>query len=124
MKNEIKHTSHSIYRLETHIVFVPKYRREIIYGQNHIHMLISYSPYLGISQLVGFLKGKSSLMIFDRHANILFILVLGTVKRIGKILQRMFFFAHRFACTPVIVAIAESEKVVLKILHSFRLRGV
>ena len=99
MKNEIKHTSHSTYRLEAHIVFAPKYRRQIIYGQikkdigdilrklcnekkveiieaelcpDHIHMLISYPPYLSISQFVGFLKGKSSLMIFDRHANLKF----------------------------------------------------
>ena len=37
---------------------------------DHIHMLISVPPYLSIAQFVGFLKGKSTLMIFDRHANL------------------------------------------------------
>ena len=97
MKNEVKHLSHSSYRCEYHIVFAPKYRRREIYGKlkadigeiirklcqekkveiieaeacaNHIHMLVSIPPYLSIAQFVGFLKGKSSLMIFDRHANL------------------------------------------------------
>lgn len=97
MKNEIQHSAHSIYRLEAHIVFAPKFRRKVIYGEikkdigeiirklckekkveiieaelcpDHIHMLVSYPPYLSISQFVGYLKGKSSLMIFDRHANL------------------------------------------------------
>lgn len=97
MKNEIKHTAHSTYRCEYHIVFAPKYRRKEIYGQlkkdigeiirklcnekkveiieaeacaDHIHMLISVPPYLSIAQFMGFLKGKSSLMIFDRHTNL------------------------------------------------------
>ena len=97
MKNEIKTLSHSTYRCEYHIVFAPKYRRKAIYGElradigailrklcdekkveiieanacrDHIHMLVSIPPYLSISQFVGFLKGKSTLMIFDRHANL------------------------------------------------------
>ena len=97
MKNEIKQTAHSTYRCEYHIVFAPKCRRQIIYGQikkdvgeiirklcnekkveiieaeacpNHIHMLVSIPPYLSIAQFVGFLKSKSTLMIFDRHANL------------------------------------------------------
>ncbi len=97
MKNEVMHTAHSSYRCEYHIVFAPKYRRREIYGQlkadigeiirklckekkveileaeacpNHIHLLVSVPPYLSISQFVGYLKGKSSLMIFDRHANL------------------------------------------------------
>ncbi|MBQ7050658.1 MAG: IS200/IS605 family transposase [Firmicutes bacterium] len=97
MKNEVKHLAHSSYRCEYHIVFAPKYRRREIYGQlkadigeiirklcnekkveiieaeacaNHIHLLVSIPPYLSIAQFVGFLKGKSSLMIFDRHANL------------------------------------------------------
>ena len=37
---------------------------------NHIHMLVSIPPYLSIAQFVGFLKSKSTLMIFDRHANL------------------------------------------------------
>ena len=78
-------------------MFAPKYRRKEIYGQlkrdigemlrklceqkgvevieaeacpGHIHMLVSIPPYLSIAQFMGFLKGKSSLMIFDRHANL------------------------------------------------------
>ena len=97
MKNEIKITAHSKYRCEYHIVFAQKYRRKEIYGQlkkdigeilrklceqkgveiieaeacpDHIHMLVSVPPYLSIAQCMGFLKGKSSLMIFDRHANL------------------------------------------------------
>ena len=99
MKNEIKHTAHSTYRSEYHIVFAPKYRRKEIYGQlkkdigeiirklcdekkveileaeacpDHIHMLVSVPPYISIAQFMGFLKGKSTLMIFDRHANLKF----------------------------------------------------
>ena len=82
-----------------HIVFAPKYRRKDIYGQlkkdigeiirklcdekkveileaeacpDHIHMLVSVPPYISIAQFMGFLKGKSTLMIFDRHANLKF----------------------------------------------------
>ena len=96
-KNEIKSTAHSKYRCQYHIVFAPKYRRKEIYGQlkrdigemlrklceqkglevieaeacpDHIHMLVSIPPYLSIAQFMGFLNGKSSLMIFDRHANL------------------------------------------------------
>ena len=97
MKNEIKSTAHSKYRCEYHIVFAPKYRRKEIYGQlkrdigeilrklceqkgveiieaevcpDHIHMLVSVPPYLSIAQFMGYLKGKSALMIFDKHANL------------------------------------------------------
>ena len=97
MKNEIKHTAHSSYRCEYHIVFGPKYRRKDIYGKlrkdigeilrklceekgveiieakacpEHIHMLVSIPPHLSVAQFMGFLKSKSALMIFDRHANL------------------------------------------------------
>ena len=97
MKNEIKHTAHSSYRCEYHIVFAPKYRRKVIYKElrkdigvifrklckemkveiieaeacvDDIHMLISIPPYLSIAQVVGTLKSKSALMLFDRHANL------------------------------------------------------
>ena len=97
MKNEIKYLEHSTYRCQYHIVFAPKYRRKVIYGQlradigkilrklceerkveliegelcpDHIHMLVSISPYLSVSQFVGYLKSKSALMIFDRHAHL------------------------------------------------------
>ena len=95
--NEIKSTAHSKYRCQYHIVFAPKYRWKEIYGQlkrdigeilrklcdqkgveileaeacpDHIHMLVSIPPHISISQFMGYLKGKSSLMIFDRHANL------------------------------------------------------
>ena len=97
MKNEIKNTVHSKYRCQYHIVFAPKYRRKVIYkelradiGQiirklceekkveileaqacpDHIHMLVSIPSYLSVAQFIGFLKSKSALMIFDRHANL------------------------------------------------------
>lgn len=95
--NEIKSTAHSKYRCQYHIVFALKYRRKEIYGQlkrdigeilrklceqkgveiieaeacpDHIHMLLNIPPHISIAQFMGFLKGKSSLMIFDRHANL------------------------------------------------------
>lgn len=96
MKNEIYHLTHSSYRCQYHIVFAPKYRRKVIYGQlkkeigeiirklcnekkvelieaeacpDHIHILVSIPPYLSVAQFMGYLKSKSALMIFDRHAN-------------------------------------------------------
>ncbi|WP_408608754.1 IS200/IS605 family transposase [Alkaliphilus serpentinus] len=89
--------SHTVWNCKYHIVFAPKYRRQIIYGKikedigkiirklcdykdveiieanacpDHIHMLVSIPPKLSVSQFMGYLKGKSSLMIFDRHANL------------------------------------------------------
>ena len=97
MKNEIKKLEHSSYRCQYHIVFAPKYRRKVIYGElkadigkilrklcnekkveiieaeacpDHIHMLVSIPPYLSISQFMGYIKSKSALTIFDRHANL------------------------------------------------------
>lgn len=97
MKNELKHSAHSTYRCQYHIVFAPKYRRKVIYGEirrdigeilrklcerkeveiieaetcnDHIHMLVSIPPHISISQFMGYLKGKSTLMIYDRHANL------------------------------------------------------
>ncbi len=97
MKNEIKKLEHSTYRCQYHIVFAPKYRRKVIYGElradigkilrklckeknveiieaeacpDHIHMLVSIPPYLSISNFMGYIKSKSALMIFDRHANL------------------------------------------------------
>jgi len=78
------------------VVFAPKYRRQIIYGKvknetgkilrtlcaykgveiieaeackDHIHMLLSIPPKFSVSQIMGYLKGKSSLMVFDKFAN-------------------------------------------------------
>ena len=95
--NDIKSLSHSKWRCKYHVVFAPKYRRLEVYGKlkadigeilrklceqkganiieaqacpDHIHMLVEIPPSLSVSQFMGFLKGKSSLMIFDRHANL------------------------------------------------------
>ena len=95
--NDIKSLSHSKWRCKYHIVFAPKYRRLEVYGKlkadigailrklceqkgveiieaqacpDHIHMLVEIPPSISVSQFMGFLKGKSSLMIFDRHANL------------------------------------------------------
>ena len=97
MQVVINSLSHSKWRCKYHIVFAPKYRRKEIYGDirkdigvilrklseqknveiievelcpDHVHMLVSIPPNLSVSQVVGYLKGKSSLMIFDRHANL------------------------------------------------------
>ena len=88
---------HTKWLCKYHIVFTPKYRRKAIYGQyresigqilrqlcnykgveiveghlmpDHIHLLASIPPKYSVSQFMGYLKGKSSLMIFDRHANL------------------------------------------------------
>ena len=95
--NDINSLSHSKWRCKYHIVFAPKYRRQVVYGQikadvgkilrqlsenkgveileaelckDHVHMLVSIPPSQSVAQFVGYLKGKSSLMIFDRHANL------------------------------------------------------
>lgn len=95
--NDIQSLSHSKWRCQYHIVFAPKYRRKEVYGKlkkdigeilrklceqkhveiieanacsDHIHMLVCIPPSLSVAQFTGFLKGKSSLMIFDRHANL------------------------------------------------------
>ena len=94
MNDNLSHTS---WKCKYHIVFAPKYRRKTIYGTlksdigkilrqlcelkkveiheaeacpDHIHMLVSIPPNISVSQFMGYLKGKSSLMIFDRHANL------------------------------------------------------
>jgi len=97
MKDDIRSLAHSKWRCKYHIVFAPKYRRQIIYRQlradigkilrdlcdrkgveileaeccpNHIHMLVAIPPHLSVAAFMGYLKSKSSLMIFDRHANL------------------------------------------------------
>lgn len=94
---DVKSLSHSKWRCKYHIVFAPKYRRQVIYREikadvgkilrelserkhveiiaaeccpDHIHMLVSIPPHMSVSQFMGYLKSKSSLMIFDRHANL------------------------------------------------------
>ena len=97
MTNDNESLSHTKWRCKYHIVFAPKYRRQEVYGRiktdigkilrqlceakkveiieaeacpDHIHMLVSIPPHISVSQFMGYLKGKSSLMIFDRHANL------------------------------------------------------
>lgn len=89
--------SHSKWLCKYHIIFTPKYRRKIIYNKyresirdiikslccykgieilegylmpDHVHLLLSISPKYSVSSVMGYLKGKSSLMIFERHANL------------------------------------------------------
>ncbi len=89
--------AHTKWECKYHIVFAPKYRRQVIYkdikadvGQilgalcrrkgieiieaeccpDHIHMLVRIPPKYSVSEIVGYLKGKSSLMIFEKHANL------------------------------------------------------
>lgn len=89
--------AHTKWNCKYHIVFAPKYRRQIIYGnvkedigkiirklclyknvdiieaslcKDHVHMLVSIPPKQSVSAFMGYLKGKSSLMIFDKHASL------------------------------------------------------
>ena len=89
--------THTRWNCKYHIVFAPKYRRQVIYGKlktdigkilrelcerkgieiveaelciDHVHMLVKIPPKYSVSQIMGYLKGKSSLIIFDRHANL------------------------------------------------------
>lgn len=93
-KNSLAHTR---WNCKYHIVFAPKFRRKAIYGEyksdigkilrelcvwkeveiieahaciDHIHMYVSIPPKLSVSSFVGFLKGKSALILFERHANL------------------------------------------------------
>ena len=89
--------SHTKWNCKYHIVFAPKYRRKVAYGKlkedirdiltmlckrkgvnliegevcpDHIHMLVEIPPKMSVSYFMGYLKGKSTLMIFERHANL------------------------------------------------------
>ena len=89
--------AHTQWNCKYHIVFAPKFRRQIIYGRlkasigrilrelcerkgveiveanacpDHIHMLVKIPSKKSVSDFMGYLKGKSSLMIFDQHANL------------------------------------------------------
>ena len=92
-----KSLAHTKWMCKYHIVFCPKYRRKIIYNKirkdivdiikelckykgveiieghampDHIHLLLSIPPKYSVAQIMGYLKGKSAMMIFDRHANL------------------------------------------------------
>lgn len=97
MKLDIESLAHTKYNCKYHIVFAPKYRRQVIYGKikrdigvmlrklcqykgieiieaeacsDHIHMLLSIPPKYSVAQVMGYPKGKSSLMIFEKYANL------------------------------------------------------
>ena len=97
MKLDTNSLAHTKWECKYHIVFAPKYRRQIIYGKikmdigqmlrklceykgieiieaeackDHIHMLISIPPKYSVAQIMGYIKGKSSLMIFEKYANL------------------------------------------------------
>ena len=86
--------SHTRWKCQYHIVFIPKYRRKVLYGKvktdvreilrtlcryrkveiiegavcaDHVHLCLSIPPKMSVSQFVGYLKGKSALMIYDKH---------------------------------------------------------
>ena len=86
--------SHTKWNCTYHVVFIPKYRRKVMYGElrndireiikklceykgvaivegsvcvDHIHLCMKIPPKLSVSEFMGYLKGKSALMIFDRH---------------------------------------------------------
>lgn len=89
--------AHTTWNCKYHIVFAPKYRRKIIYKElkrdiadilsmlckrkgvhiieaeicpDHVHMLVEIPPKMSVSEFMGYLKSKSTLMIFERHANL------------------------------------------------------
>ena len=94
--NDINSLSHTRWNCKYHIVFAPKYRRQVIYGQiqkdvgeilsmlcrrkgieliegklmkDHVHVLVRIPPKYSVAEIMGYRKGKSSLMIFERHAH-------------------------------------------------------
>ena len=97
MANKNNSLSSTTWMCKYHIVFIPKYRRKSIYGQyreslqeiirtlckykgveileghmmpDHVHLLLSIPPKISVSSFMGYLKGKSALMMFDKHANL------------------------------------------------------
>ena len=97
MANQANSLAHTKWLCKYHIVFTPKYRRKIIYNQykqdlaeilhqlcaykgvtiieghlmpDHVHILVSIPPKISVASFMGYLKGKSALMMFDRHANL------------------------------------------------------
>ena len=99
MKNDTNSLAHTKWNCKYHIVFAPKYRRKVFYGQkrleigailrslcewkeveiieaevcpDHVHMLVSIPPKLSVSGFMGYLKGKSSILIYQKYANMKF----------------------------------------------------
>lgn len=97
MENDINSLAHTSWNCKYHIVFAPKYRRKVFFGErrkeigailrqlcewkgvkiieaevcpDHVHMLVAIPPKYAVSSFVGFLKGKSSLLIYQKWANV------------------------------------------------------
>lgn len=97
MANKANSLAHTKWMCKYHIVFTPKYRRKVIYNQyrqslveimkllckykgvtiveghmmpDHVHLLVSIPPKISVANFMGYLKGKSALMMFERHANL------------------------------------------------------
>ncbi len=97
MANQHNSLAHTRWMCKYHIVFIPKYRRKVIYNQirkdiseyittlcrykgveiieghmmpDHVHLILSIPPKMAVSNFMGYLKGKSSLMVFENHANL------------------------------------------------------
>lgn len=97
--NDTKSLAHTKWNCKYHIVFAPKYRRQVFYGEkrrevgeilrklcerkgvkiieaevciDHVHMLLEVPPKMSVSGVVGYLKGKSSLMIYEKFGNMKF----------------------------------------------------
>ena len=99
MNNDTNSLAHTTWNCKYHIVFAPKYRRKVFFGQkrleigailrslcewkgvtiieaevcpDHVHMLVSIPPKLSVSGFMGYLKGKSSVLIYQKYANMKF----------------------------------------------------
>ena len=99
MNNDTNSLAHTTWNCKYHIVFAPKYRRKVFFGQkrleigailrslcewknvtiieaevcpDHVHMLVSIPPKLSVSGFMGYLKGKSSILIYQKYANMKF----------------------------------------------------
>ena len=99
MSSDLKSLAHTKWNCKYHIVFAPKYRRQVFYGEkrraigeilrklcewkgikiveaeccpDHIHMLLEIAPKMSVAAVIGYLKGKSSLMIYDQFGNLKF----------------------------------------------------
>lgn len=99
MKKDTNSLAHTTWNCKYHIVFAPKYRRKVFYGQkrleigailrslcewkeveiieaevcpDHVHILVSIPPKLSVSGFMGYLKGKSSILIYQKYANMKF----------------------------------------------------
>ena len=95
--NDNNSLAHTVWNCKYHVVFAPKYRRKVFYGSkrieigkilrklcefkkvtiiegevcpDHVHMLLEIPPKMSVSGFMGYLKGKSALMIFEEHANL------------------------------------------------------